>query len=581
MKLMTVVTLALLGTTSVVANDTIEALTGFYAVDAAACLQPKGMLLLCNGNTCLRQDYQNSVPLNPEVTTMQGTVATETKVDAFGFNIQAGDVTFRFNRGGSSNVQVVRADEATLQTTYLARVNNGKAGFAFIADGVSKDPSASAAPLQICPAYSANAAQWDAPPAILAAAAEAPKPEDWVGLDRALGEIELRYEAPRANAWVSQVVPVTLDDPEYPALFMFWVFGVGGEALPLQVLTYDHAEHAYVDTTADQFKGEIPKVDWASGITVEPIGVDGRMGILIAATGMDAAPFPRTMNTLLLRNKEGKFVDRSVLLPRELHFSHDTASGVIDEAGNIGIYINNMYVPEYYVGTGDGKLIDRRAWLPDLLQDDEAKFAVSGMADLNGDGEMDLVLGSQDSTVNPAVYYMNDGTGRFDRSEPVLLPEPTLNQRELPITKKVVGAIYNDIQAIKLDPTQTYDDLVVVTSIGYAGYAVQILKNDGNGNLTDVTAEIIDGDETTYFKNDATPFSHVGRTRVFQHEGQFDILVKGQATVPSFVYRNNGEGFTPTEAIFDGAIENAAVFGGTSLLIKVATDEVALTAYPE
>lgn len=571
--------------TAVYAEEAIEALTGFYAVDDASCQQPKGMLLLCEGTICLRQEYETSVPLQPNSSTMRGTVATVDTVDANGFNIKAGDVTFNFERAGANNIQVVRLNGDSLQTTYLARTNNGKVGFAFIEDGVSKDPSASAAPLQLCPAYSANAADWLAEgktPLNIVPAAVAPKGEAFDVFNRKLSEIELRYEAPKENAWVTQIVPVSLDDPEYPALFVFWVFAVGGTPLPIQILTYDHSEQAYVDTTAIQFRGEIPNVDYAASVTVDPIGVDGRMGILIAAAGMDAHPFPRTMNTLLLRNGEGKFVDRSVLLPRELHLSHDSASGIINSAGDTGIFINNMFVPEYYVGTGNGKLVNRREWLPDRLEKDGPKFTVSALADLNGDGLADLVLGPKDSLIDPAVFYLNNGEGRFDRSEPVLLPKAPFPDRVLPITKKVIGATYTDIQAIRLDPNQGYDDLVVVSNMGYEGYAIQILKNDGNSNLRDATAELIDGDEITYYKNDETPFSYVSRGRVFAYNGGYDILVKSQSVVvPSYVFRRNGDTFLPSEPIWAGAIENAATFADVPLLIRTAGQEIALTAYPK
>ena len=583
MKLLTIAAgLALLGTGSAFANDTIESLTGFYAVDEAACMQPKGTLLLCEGNECLRQDYAMSVPLNPTSTTMKGTVAPVDTVDANGFNIKAGDVTFRYERSGSNNIQVVRPGEDTLQTTYLAKVNNGKVGFAFINDGVSKDPSASAAPLQLCPAYDANIAGWTETPANLIPAAVAPKGEAFDAFNRKLSEIELRYEAPKANSWISQITPVTLDDPEYPALFVFWVFGFGGVPQPIQILTYDHNENAYVDTTANQFKGEIPKVDWVAEATIDPIGVDGRMGILIAAGGMDAPPYPRTMNTLLLRNAEGKFVDRSVLLPRELHMAHDVSSGVINSAGDTGIYINNMFVPEYYVGTGNGKLANRREWLPDRLEKDGPKFTVSAMADLNGDGLADLVLGPKDSLIDPAVFYLNNGEGRFDRSEPVLLPKAPFPKRVLPITKREIGATYTDIQAIRLDPNQTYDDLLVVSNMGYAGYSMQILKNDGNGNLKDVTAELIDAPEDTYYKNDETPFSYFSHSRVFVGEdGEPIITTKSQSVmVPSHVFQGDANGFTASEPYWDAQIDTIAMFNGTPLMVQINKGEVALTSLP-
>ncbi|MDB5585913.1 MAG: repeat-containing protein [Devosia sp.] len=412
--------------------------------------------------------------------------------------------------------------------------------------------------------------------------AETPKADPDIRIRREDSLIKMVFEPTAKGAHIAEVVPFTLNDPEYPALLVLWVVDLGGTKVPLQVLTYDHETKTYIDGTEEVFQGRVPKADNPRAASI--FGTDKGLGIVIANTGLDRAPFSRATNTLILPTGDGHLKDASRMLPQDLQFSHDVSTGVINERGDIGIYINSMYVPEYFIMRGE-KLIDASAdYLPNAIHRDDKKFTASELADVNGDGFADLILGSSDEHNWRSVIYLNNGSGRFDRGGPSELPRTPFPERKLQFVDRTVGGTVVDIQRMKLDEAQPYDDLLVTSNDAYMGYATQILRNDGHGEFTDVTAQLIQGDAKSYFNNTSKPYTWQLRAIVFDHGSGPDILTKSEARfeVPSYVFGNNGDGtFGVDASVVGSAITNAGSFGGTNMLIRlVDSTDIVLTDYP-
>lgn len=570
------------------AEDT-GSVSGFYASSGDECLQATGVLYICSGDQCISQDYRFGAALHPMPVEAQASIASNAHVDANGFKIHTGDITLKYNRDGGFSIRVIRPSGGALLTTYAARTNaSWKASYAFIKDGIAVDPSAKAEDLVQCPAYANDIAAWAAEVAVphsIVARAEAPIiPSLEDRPTPKTSTITMNFVAPVERAHILDVIPVTMNDNEYPALFVFWALNLGGTSLPLQVLTYDRDQRAYIDRTAELFDGPVPLLDNPSAAAVAEFDTDGGIGMFISSAGMDREPFPRTTNTLLLPTSDGRLKDFSHYLPQAPQFSHDASAGTINDKGHIGIYVNDMYIPEYYISRRDGDLINAADFLPDAIHKDGPKFTASMLTDVNGDGAADLILGSADQAVDPSVIYLNNGSGRFDRSEPILLPRSPFPNRVLPITKRVTGPGTMDIQPIKLDPSQTYYDLVVVSNDGYRGHAVQILDNDGTGHFTDRSAELIDGPVETYFNAIETPYTWQKRAWVFDNNGSFDIVTKSEARheIPSYVFTNDGTGhFRVAAAVTGNTIANAAMINGEAMLIELdGPDTIVLTAYP-
>lgn len=338
--------------------------------------------------------------------------------------------------------------------------------------------------------------------------------------------ISLQFEPPVPHARILEVVPIQLGDPEYPALMVLWVLNLGGTPLPLQVLTYDRSTQAYVDDPSRVYAaGEAPLVDNPRAVAF----FDSQYGhgIIVANTGMDRDPFPRTTNMLLMPNSEGLLVNYERSLVQDKEFSHDVSSGVINADGDWGIYVNSMYIPHYYI-MRDDRLIKANDRLPAAINRDDQKFTSSALADLNGDGFADLILGTANEAHDPSVIYMNNGRGGFTGPAIPLTPTP-FPRREMQFVDRMTGAGVLDIQPVKLDVNQVYWDLIVVSNDSYMGYSIQLLKNDGEGNFVDVSSERFETPESVYFNPLQKPYTWMYRTVLFDTDEGVDIIAKSES----------------------------------------------------
>ena len=348
------------------------------------------------------------------------------------------------------------------------------------------------------------------------------------------------------------------------------------------MLTYDRATNTYVDDPAKVFAGAQPLVDYPR--TLATFQSEHGTALIISNIGMDREPFPRATNTLLMPDQNGLLRDYSKSLPQALEFSHDVSTAVINAAGDIGIYVNSMYIPQYFI-MRDDRLIAANDRLPSAIYRDDMKFISSAMADLNGDGAADLILGTVNEHLDRSLVYLNDGSGRFG-GDAIPLTRTPFPERKLQFLDGMVGASVVDIQPIKLDESQQYWDLVVVSTDAYMGYAIQLLKNDGSGNFTDVSSDRFEGPQQTHFNPIGRPFTWMYRAMLFETGDGVDIITKSDARfdVPSYVFGNNGDGtFSVAREAFGATYTSAARFGGTDMLVLIneSADDLILQAYPE
>ncbi|WP_262245086.1 FG-GAP repeat domain-containing protein [Parapedobacter soli] len=191
---------------------------------------------------------------------------------------------------------------------------------------------------------------------------------------------------------------------------------------------------------------------------------------------------------------------------------------VVGNSGSEGqnfLWINDPDRPGYFV--------DRTA--TNLPQVNDATQSIK-LADLNGDGHLDMVVGNE---VPPNRLLLNDGTGRFaEYPDQLQLPEP-LETREV-----LVFDVDGDGDL----------DIVFANITSNAGKwdknpQARILINDGHARFTDETA-----DRIPVYK-----FSTYSAREVdFDHDGHTDLLLSAVA-VPGFseeplrAYRNDGKGY--------------------------------------
>ena len=371
-------------------------------------------------------------------------------------------------------------------------------------------------------------------------------------------------------------------------LLTLWSLAYGGSSVPLQVLKYNPSSKSFNDDTSSIVSGNVPSVNNPRNVTLADFNDDGNPDIVIANQGLDHSPFPGSTDTLLLSAASGQLTDASGNLPQTLAFSHDVSSGVIDHAGDEGIFVNNIYSqsrtsPYYLIGNGNGTFTNKSAsFLPHSLQTFYPAYTGSALVDLTGDGVADLVLGSSDLTQGPSEVYLNPGNGDFSAATPVVLPPPPLPATTGLYSSTPSGPSVLDIEPIHISSSD-YSDLVVVSTSAYSGFAVQILINDGSGHFTDQTASRLLGAPSAGVYPSTGALIWDVRTFVDALNGNGpDIIVEG-AGLPSEVFLNDGTGhfnlaysLSPTNG---WQIDAVATIAGTPTLIESNYSSIALVPY--
>jgi hypothetical protein len=262
---------------------------------------------------------------------------------------------------------------------------------------------------------------------------------------------------------------------------------------------------------------------------------DGRIDFFVADHGWDANPFPGAQNRLFLSRKDGGFDDATARLPQVSDYSHSATVGDIDGDGDIDIFVGNGYDSPGHVlaytllNDGSGNFTQTRANIPafagSVLDFSSAHhFPGSTLADLDGDGLPELLVtadaGSTFDNLRQSIVLWNKN-GSFSEAAMTRLPAPA----GLP------SHIDLDVQKMDFNGDGR-QDLVMVGTNGspyYDGAFVQLLRNDGNGVFTDVTASGMSAaDALTAVPNTGpgAPWAMWLKTLDFNGDGVLDFTIE-------------------------------------------------------
>jgi hypothetical protein len=158
--------------------------------------------------------------------------------------------------------------------------------------------------------------------------------------------------------------------------------------------------------------------DYSFGAAVGDVDGDGDVDVVIANWTINNPPNPIDSNRLLLNDGRGVFVDAPRgMLPEDLDPSTTANLADVDNDGDLDLLIGNFGAsPRLYVNDGFGGFTDR----PDLLSGAAGPTRSMTVADVDGDGDVDVVLGNTDAQ---NWLLINDGTGRFTDVTALAMPQ--------------------------------------------------------------------------------------------------------------------------------------------------------------
>ncbi|MEO6340491.1 MAG: FG-GAP-like repeat-containing protein [Caulobacteraceae bacterium] len=310
------------------------------------------------------------------------------------------------------------------------------------------------------------------------------------------------------------------------------------------VLLAGNGAGGFTDATSVLFGTNIPDTVSPKMPVVADFNGDGRADVFLDNYGYDATPFPGGQNGLILSSGATGLTNAVSRLPTLLDTTHSSTTGDIDGDGDIDIYVGNISVSPYFlINDGQGNFERTLGRIPTAIENkaNSQRYTTSAFFDANGDGKVDLFLGSDGSIGNNglilndhSVILLNDGTGKFLT---VLsnLPSPTAATSNTAVSG-VEAALPMDLNGDgKLD-------LVIAFTLGAATPLlrkglIQVMINQGDGTFVDETASRVAAPITNSWISFAQAVDLNG-------DGYQDVFLQNATNVGlnTPIYLNDGSG---------------------------------------
>ena len=208
------------------------------------------------------------------------------------------------------------------------------------------------------------------------------------------------FQFPHQDGNPIQIAAGDLNGDGAPDLVVAWEVGVGTEDQPIQILL-NNGSGGFVDGSSI-VDGSLPMVAHPQQIIVADLQGNGRLDIFVADHGYDAYPFPGHQQRLMEWNGNNHLYDATAALPQELSFTHRATVGDIDHNGSLDLFYANLPSdhtppPQLLTNNGAGAFtFDQSALATAVTQPGALGNTGALLADLNGDGYADLILGGWD-----------------------------------------------------------------------------------------------------------------------------------------------------------------------------------------
>ena len=264
---------------------------------------------------------------------------------------------------------------------------------------------------------------------------------------------------------------------------------LGRDEMPVH-LYLNNGSNQFYDATAAMF-GTIPTAEYAARTITDDFNGDGKADVFIPDFGADYGVIDPAQNGLLLSTATGMSDVSATNLPQIEDQSHGASSGDIDGDGDVDILVNNLSGPYYVdllINDGTGKFTRSDDHIPHVLkvhtsfgdaffEDNSYGHTWSELIDVDGNGALDMVLGTNLTTNRPSEVYLNDGSGDFSGVMPIQLPRPSFSENVM------------DIEAFDFNADGYMDLAFGLTDTNYTETEIQILINNANQSFSDATSE--------------------------------------------------------------------------------------------